>query len=108
VRVVANDLGALLGTSRVAIYPAAPRFPLDYQVILDLREFEGRVGESVRLRAYWTVASGADGKGLAVGESDIDQPVASASWGDFVGAHRTALGAMTRQIATRIVELAPR
>jgi uncharacterized lipoprotein YmbA len=104
-RVVADDLGALLGTNRVAIYPAVPRFALDYQIMLDLREFEGRQGESVRLRAYWTVVSGADGKGVAVGESQIDQPVASPSWADFVAAHSTALGAMTRQIAARVAEL---
>jgi uncharacterized lipoprotein YmbA len=107
-RVVADDLGVPLGTTRVAVYPEEPRFPVDYRILLDVREFEGTPGKSVRLRARWSVLAGTNGKALPVDASDIDQAVASASWEEFIAAHAAALGAMTREIAARLAELSAR
>jgi uncharacterized lipoprotein YmbA len=104
-RVLADDLGRLLGTSRVAVFPNEPRFRLDYRVLLDLREFEGVPGESVTLRAGWTVVSGADGKALAVEQAHVVQPVASVSFEDLVAAQRAALGTLSQAIADRLAVL---
>jgi uncharacterized lipoprotein YmbA len=104
-RVLADDLATLLGTSRVAVYPVEPRFPINYRVLLDVRAFEGVPGEAVTLRARWIVA-GPDGRALAVEESAIQQPAASGSWDDYAAAHSAALGALTRQIAEKIAALA--
>jgi uncharacterized lipoprotein YmbA len=107
-RVMADDLGALLGTTRVAVYPSEARFPLDYRVLLELLEFEGVPAEAVTLRARWTLVSGGDGRALAVEESRVVEAVASPAWGDFVAAHSAALGRVTLLIAERIAALAPR
>ena len=104
-RVVADDLGRLLGTARVAIYPAEPRFPAAYRVLLDLREFEGIPGGRIVLRVRWTIARADDGRALAVEESRIEQPIASASFEDLVAAESAALGSLNRQIAERIAAL---
>ena len=104
-RVVADDLGARLGTARVAVYPVEPRFQPDYRVLLDIREFEGARGEAVVLRVRWTIASGSDGHALAVEESVVEQPVASAAWADYVAAQGAALGQVTRAIAARLSTL---
>ena len=106
-RVVADDLGRLLGTSRVAIYPSEPRFPAAFRVLLDLREFEGVPSQSVVLRVRWTIAGSADGRALAVEESRIEQPVVSASINDLVAAESAALGTLNRQIAERLAALPP-
>jgi hypothetical protein len=105
-RVVADDLGRLLGTARVVIYPAEPRFPAAYRLLLDLREFDGISGEHVVLRARWTIAAVEDGRALAVEESRIEQPVASDSIEDLVAAESAALGNLNRQIAERMAALA--
>ena len=102
---MAHDLGALLGTARIAVYPAEARFRVDYRVLLELAEFEGIPGKSVTLRGRWTVASGTDGRALVVEETQIEQAVASPSWEDLVSAHRTALGRVNLAIAERIVSL---
>ena len=107
-RVVADDLAALLGTTRIAVYPVEPRFPVDYRVLLDVRGFEGVPGESVRLHARWVVASGPDGRALVVEESQVEQKVASDSWEAYAAAHSDALGVVTRQIAEKIAGLAAR
>ncbi len=104
-RVVADDLGRLLGTARVAIYPNEPRFSAAYRVLLDLREFEGVPGGSVLLRVRWTIAAAGDGRALAVEESRIEQPVASTSFEDLVAAESAALGTLNRQIAERMLAL---
>ena len=103
-RVVADDLGQLLGTARIAVYPVEARFPVRYRVLLDLLEFGGARSGPVTLRARWTIAAG-DGSALAVGESAVEQPPASASWEDYVAAHSAALGAVTRELAEHIATL---
>ncbi len=104
-RVLADDLAARLGTTRVAVYPVEPRFPIAYRVILDVRGFEGALGESVVLRARWIVA-GPDGRALAVEESQVERKPASGGWAAYAAAHSEALGALTREIAERIAGLA--
>ena len=103
-RVVGDDLGALLGTTRVAVFPVEPRFPVDYRVLLELLEFEGVLGGKVVLRARWTIA-GPDGRALAIEESRVEEASASASWQELVAAQSAALGRVTRQIAERIASL---
>ena len=88
---------------RIAVYPNEARFPVSYRVLLELLELGGAPGHPVVLRARWTVA-GPDGRALAVGASDLEQAPASASWADYVAAHRAALGALTHEIAERIAE----
>jgi len=104
-RVLTDDLAALLGTSRVAVYPVEPRFPVAWRVLLDVRSFEGVLGESVVLRARWTLASGVDGRAVAVEESVVEEKVGSDTWDAYVAAQSAALGVVTRQIAERIAAL---
>jgi hypothetical protein len=103
-RVVADDLSRLLGTARVAVYPAEARFPVDYRVLLELLELGSAPGHPVALRARWTIA-GSDGRAVAVGATDVEQPPASASWEDYVAAHGAALALLTRELAERIAGL---
>lgn len=105
-RVIADDLGRLLGTARVAVYPSEPRFQAAYRILLDLRDLEGVPGERVTLWMRWTVAGVADGRALAVEESRIEQPVASPSYDDLVAAQSAAFGALSRRIAEKLGELA--
>jgi uncharacterized lipoprotein YmbA len=107
-RTMAVDLGALLGTAHIAVYPTEARFPLDYRVLLELVEFDGVPGESVTLRGRFTVASGTDGRAIAVEELRIEEPVASPAWEDLVAAQRAVLGRVNREIAARIASLPAR
>jgi hypothetical protein len=105
-RVLGDDLGTLLGTTHVAVYPVEPRFPVSYRVLLDVLEFEGVPGQAVTLRARWTVTDGTGVKALAIAQSRVDQPVAAPTFGALVAAQSAALGSVTREIAARIEALA--
>jgi len=104
-RVVADDLGRLLGTARVAVYPSEPRFDARYRVLLDVRDIQGTLGQKVVLLARWTVASMDDGRAVAVEESRIEQPTESGDYDALVAAYSGAFGSLSRQIADRIASL---
>jgi uncharacterized lipoprotein YmbA len=104
-RVLSDDLGRLLGTERIVVFPNEPAFRLDYRVLLDVGEFEGVLGESVTLRARWTIVSGADRRALAVEEAHIVEATASPSFEDLVAAQRAALRRLGETIAARLVAL---
>jgi hypothetical protein len=105
-RVVADDVGRLLGTARVAVYPSEPRFPARFRILLDVRELESVQGQRVTLLARWTIAGTADGRALAIEESRIEQPVASPSFDDLVAAQSATFGTLSRKIAERVEALA--
>jgi len=107
-RAVANDLGSLLGTLRVAVYPAEARFPVRYRILIDFVSLDAEAGRSVQLRAVWTLASAEDGRALVVEESSLEEPVASPGFEDLVAAQRSALARLDREIAARIAALPTR
>ena len=104
-RVVADELGRLLGTARVALYPDQPRFPANYRVLLDVREFEAVSDTNVRLRVRWTIAAVPDGHALAVEESVVDRSLAGSGYDAIVAAESAGLVELTQQIAARVVQL---
>jgi len=104
-RVVADDLGRLLGTARVAVYPTEPRFDARYRVLLDVRDIQATPGQKVVLLVRWTVAAMDDGRAVAVEESRIEQPIGSAGYDALVAADSAAFGSLSRKIADRIASL---
>lgn len=104
-RVLAEELGRRLGTSRVALYPAEPRFRVDYRVLVDVLGFEGAPGEAVSLHTRWIVAAGGDGRALLTEESRIEEPVASPGYPGLVAAHAAALSRLAGEIAGGVAAL---
>lgn len=97
-----TNLGALLSTERVSVYPAEARYPLDYRVTLDVDRFDGAPGASLVLSVRWTVSRGDDGNVLAVRHARIEKPVAGDSVADLVRAHDAAVADLSRQVADNI------
>jgi uncharacterized lipoprotein YmbA len=107
-RAMSDDLGTLLGTTRVAVYPVEPPFPVHHRVLLDVLAFEGVLGRSVLLHTRWSIVSTAPGAAPVLEEFRLEQPIASPSFEDLVAAESAALGALTREIAARIAALPAR
>jgi uncharacterized lipoprotein YmbA len=104
-RIVGDDLGRLLGTPRVEIYPNEPRFPATYRILIEIREFEGGRGAGVVLRARWTIAATSDGHAVFVAESRFEQSAGNETIDAMVAAESAALGMLTHEIAARIAAL---
>jgi uncharacterized lipoprotein YmbA len=105
-RVLGDDLGTLLGTTHVVVYPVEARFPVHYRVLLDILEFEGVPGQAVTLRVRWAVADEQTGLAVAMAQSRVEQPTGGPSFDALVAAQSAALGSVTREIAVKIAALA--
>ena len=104
--VLGENLGAKLGTQRVAVYPAQSAFELDYRVAVDFHAFEPIGREAVVLRANWLIRAGSAGGGPWSGYFAIRSLIAGADPDALVAAHNEALGLLAEAIALRIEGLA--
>jgi uncharacterized lipoprotein YmbA len=102
-RVVAENLGLLMGTNQVAGYPWEAGFKPDFRVSLDIRRLDGRLGKDAVLHAGWAVWSAATGQTvLASGKTTRTEPVDQGDYDALVAAYSRLLEAMSREIAEAI------
>ncbi len=106
-RVVAGDLGVLLGTPRVATGSLA-NFNPDYRVSLDIQKFESVPGKSAQIEEVWVVRKSVGGVSLS-GRTIADEKVGADTSDALAAAHSRALAKVSRDIATAIrSEAAPK
>jgi uncharacterized lipoprotein YmbA len=104
-RVLAENIALLLATDRVAVYPWEIDFKPHYRIALDIRYFEGQLGENVLLDVVWRV-SGQDSQMIqAVKTSVIKEPVSAPDYDALVAAKSEAITHLSRQIAQEIRKL---
>jgi uncharacterized protein len=99
-RAVAGDLAVLLGTARVAAVPLA-NFNADYQVTINIQQFESVPGKSVQISAVWVVRKMAGGVAQS-GLTCASEPVSGDSFDALAAAHSRALAKVSGDIATAI------
>ena len=100
--VLAENLGILVPTERIYLYPWRTSLSIDYQVALDIIRCDGRLGEAVRIVARWSVFSGEEKKVMAVKRSSIDETVNGNDYDALVAAQSRALAQLSREIAAAI------
>ena len=99
-RVVATDLGALLGTPRATATPPAGFTP-DYRVAIDIQKFASLPGQSAQLDAVWVVRPAAGNTALS-GRTTATEPVAGKDYDALAAAHSRALAKLSRDLAAAI------
>jgi uncharacterized lipoprotein YmbA len=67
-RVLATNLSNLLATDRVSFYPWKDGAPIDYQITLDVTQFQQDAAGNTVLSAFWSVV-GKDGAVMAMRRS---------------------------------------
>jgi uncharacterized lipoprotein YmbA len=102
VNVLADNIGFLLPTNQIQLYPWRPDLPIDYQVTVDVARFDGRLGESARLDSRWNILQGPDKKLVKTGRSSISEPVTGPDYSDLVAAQSRALGRLSQEIVQGI------
>ena len=100
--VLAENIGILLPTERIYIYPWRLSEPMDYQIILDVVRFDGDLGEDARLVARWSLLGGPEKKPLAVSRSNIREPVSGPDYSALVSAQSRALAKLSHEIVKAI------
>jgi uncharacterized lipoprotein YmbA len=102
INVLADNIGFLLPTERIYLYPWRPSVPIDYQVVLDVVRCDGRLGDAVWLVARWSIFRGPDKKLLKTNRSSIREPVTGADYAALVAAQSRALARLSQEIAEAI------
>jgi uncharacterized protein len=68
-RVLASNLSDLLGTDRVSLYPWKDQAPIQYQVTLDVTQFEQDADGKTVLSAFWSIVNPNNGNVLEMRRS---------------------------------------
>lgn len=104
-QVLAENISFLLATDRVAVYPWEVDFKPHYRIALDIRYFEGQLGENVVLDVVWRVSDQESQKVQAVKTSVIKEPLSAADYETLVAAKSQAIAQLSREIAQEIQKL---
>jgi uncharacterized lipoprotein YmbA len=104
-QVLAENISLLLATDRVAVYPWEVDFKPQYRIALDIRYFEGQLGENVVLDVVWRVSGQESQKIQATKVSVINEPLPAADYEALVAAKSQAIAQLSREIAQEIRKL---
>jgi len=100
-RVVAENLAAMLGTSRVAVSPQALTSGVDYRAAIEVQRFESALGEAATLEAVWAVSRDADGR-ARTGRTTAREAVPDKTYEALAAGHSRAVARLSRDIAEAV------
>jgi uncharacterized lipoprotein YmbA len=100
VRVVAENLVAILGTPRVTLYPTLAA-DVDFRVQIEVRNFESMPGKQASLDAVWTVRRLKDGK-TETGRTSVRETIPESGYDALAAAHSRAVARMSQDIADAV------
>lgn len=103
-RVIAEDLGLILGSPRVGRFPPPLGVDADYRVFVDVRNFDSTLGEAAAIDAMWTVRRMKDKKTQS-GRTVARESTADGSYQALAAAHSQAAAKVSRDIADAIAAL---
>lgn len=106
VRVVVENLSAMLGTPHVTVFSQPTAAGAQYRVLIDVLRFESAPGEAATLDAIWTVRSTKDGATRS-GRTTVSEPVPDREYAALAAAHSRALGRLSAELAGAIRGLEP-
>lgn len=104
-RVLADNLSALLATHRITQFPWRSSMPIDYQLTVQVAQFDGMLGEQVVLRAHWQVFTGDGKKLLDSGYSVYGEKAEDTSIEALVTAESRAAERFSRELGAAMVRL---
>ena len=104
-RVLGTNLGSLLNSGSVSVYPADTRLRAKYLVQGEINAFEGIMGQQVVLDVRWFVLEPDTDKVLSSRQSVIVEPVAGDDYSSLVLAQSKAVGKLSRDIANMLEQI---
>jgi uncharacterized lipoprotein YmbA len=104
-QVLAENISLLLATDQVAVYPWEIDFKPHYRIALDIRYFEGQMGENVLLDVVWRVSGQEDQKIQIVKTSMIKETLSTSDYETLVAAKSQTIAQLSREIAQEIQRL---
>jgi uncharacterized lipoprotein YmbA len=104
-RVLSEDLSLLIPTERVVLYPWSRTIDPDYQITVEVLQFDRGPGNQVVLAARWSLQD-RDGKELVLRTSRLSQAASGADHEATVTAMGRTLEVLAQDIATTLRSMA--
>lgn len=102
VLVLSENLSALLSTDHVFTFPWRGSLLIDYQIEVEIVQFDGELGGNASLIARWTIFDVKEKKVLLVKKSNLTESAGAQGYEALVAAQSRALGHLSRDIATAV------
>jgi uncharacterized lipoprotein YmbA len=103
-RIVGENLSILLATDHVTLSQDITPLQPDYQVTINVRQFDGMLGGSVTLNADWTIASPKQRKTLIAKKSVLQENTNGIDYQDYVATQSRLLVKLSQEISTAILQ----
>jgi hypothetical protein len=101
-RVLTENLSALLNTNQVAIFPWRNAISVEYQVIVDVVQFDAESGGNAVLIARWSILGDRGNKMYMLKRSTITVSPNTDDYAELVSAQSQTLAEFSREIAEAI------
>ena len=101
-RVLTENLSALLNTNQVAVFPWRKAIPVEYQVIVDVVQFDAEFGGNAVLIARWSIIGDGGDNTLVIKRSTITASANTDDYAELVSAQSQILAEFSREIAEAI------
>jgi uncharacterized protein len=101
-RLIADNVGRLIGSGRVSAYPQSVGTDADIRVPVDIQRFEAD-GETIKIDAFWTLRRGS-GEVAKTGRSSVSEKVEGTGYDALVAAYSRALASISSDIADALRE----
>jgi uncharacterized lipoprotein YmbA len=103
-RVMQENLALLMKTDHVMARPWEHYFQPDVRIAIDIRQFDGRLGEYASLNATWMIIGPEGEAPLVVRRTIIQEAVTGEGYDGLVDAQSRALARLCRDIAGVLAE----
>ncbi|MCU0934577.1 MAG: PqiC family protein [Gammaproteobacteria bacterium] len=100
-RVVAENLGAMLGTPRATLASQTLGASADFRASVDVQRFDSAPGQAATLDAVWVVNRTRGGKSQT-GRTTVREAVTEASYDALAAAHSRALARLSQDLADAV------
>ena len=107
-RIIGENISIMLPTDQVALSQEIMLLPVDFQVIVNIREFDGALGGVVTLNADWTVARKSKEKYVRAKKSVFQEKADGVGYDAYVAAQSRLLEKLSQEIADEIRRQLPK
>jgi len=105
--VLAENLSALLSTDRILQYPWSGSTPVDYQIVVDVLQFDGTMAREAVLVARWSLRGDAEKELFMQKTSRFSEVLRSGEYEELVEAMSRMLASLSEEIAAAIKSRLP-
>lgn len=101
-RILGENISILLPTNQVILNQELTLMPVDFQVLVNVREFDGSLGGVVTLNADWAIASSDKGKTVMAKKTILQENTNGPDYQSYVAAQSQLLAKLSGEIANEI------